>query len=139
MRGYYQTEEDLRREREVADVVCARYGLEPVKLPDYTRLDFMLHRDGIAEAVLEIKCRNISSAKYDTYMLSKGKYDAMLDWLRMGFKVVLAVRWTDTIGIVRLPVDHTEDIGGRTDRNDALDIERVVHIPIERFRMLTPQ
>lgn len=138
-RKYYQTTEDLRREREVADAVCERYGLQPVKLPDYTRADFMLHRDGIAEAILEVKCRNVSSAKYETYMLGKGKYDALLGWADMGFKAVLAVRWTDTIGIVRLPVEHTEDTGGRTDRGDALDIERVVHIPIDCFKLLPPQ
>ena len=139
MRRRYQTEEDLQNERGVADAVCAHFGLQPVKLPDYTRADFLLHRDGIAEAILEIKCRNVSSAKYETYMLSKGKYDALLGWADMGFKAALAVRWTDAIGVVRLPVEHTEDVGGRTDRGDALDIERVVHIPIDCFRMLPPQ
>jgi hypothetical protein len=139
VRWYHQTEEDLRREREVAAVVERAFDLKAIKLPDYTRVDFLLHRDGVAKSVIEIKCRNVSSDRYDTYMVSKGKYNALLGWVDMGFKAALVVRWTDAIGIVRVPIDHTEGVGGRTDRGDALDIEAVVHIPIDRFKIIQRQ
>lgn len=135
-RPYYQTEDDLRREREVASVIERAYGLKAIKLPDHARADFLLHRDGTAKSVIEVKCRNVSSAKYDTYMISKGKYDALLGWAAMGLKAAIVVRWTDTIGIVRVPVEHSEDVGGRTDRGDARDIETVVHIPIDCFKLI---
>lgn len=136
MRRYYQTEDDLRREREVAAVIERAYDLKAIKLPDYARADFLLHRDGTAKSVIEIKCRNVSSAKYDTYMISKAKYDALLGWVDMGLKAAIVVRWTDAIGVVGVPVEHRESTGGRTDRGDAFDIENVVHIPTERFKLL---
>jgi hypothetical protein len=136
VRRRYQTEEDLRNEREVAAAIERHYSLTAVKLPDNSRADFMMHRDGVAQSVIEIKCRNVSSAKYETLMLSKGKYYALLDWTDKGFKAALVVRWTDTIGICPIPVDHTLGVGGRTDRGDALDIESVVHIPIDRFKLI---
>ena len=132
-RPYYQTEDDLRREREVAAVIERAYGLTAIKLPDHARADFLLHRDGTATS------RNVSSAKYDTCMISKGKYDALLGWAAMGLKAAIVVRWTDTIGIVRVPVEHVEDTGGRTDRGDARDIETVVRIPIDCFKILGPR
>jgi hypothetical protein len=46
------------------------------------------------------------------------------------------VRWTDAIGICPVPVEHSLGTGGRTDRGDALDIESVVHIPIDRFKLI---
>jgi hypothetical protein len=120
----------------VAGAIERHYGLEAVKLPDNSRVDFLMHRDGTAQSVIEIKCRNVSSAKYETLMLSKGKYYALLDWADKGFKAALVVRWTDGIGVCPVPVEHTLGTGGRTDRGDALDIESVVHIPIDRFRVL---
>lgn len=138
MRRRYQTEEDLQNEREVAAVLARHYDLTAIKLPDNSRVDFLMHRDGLAQSVVEIKCRNVSSAKYETLMLSKGKYYALLDWVDRGFKAALAVRWTDGIGVCPIPTEHTLGTGGRTDRGDALDIESVVHIPIDQFRMLPP-
>lgn len=136
MRRRYETEEDLQNEREVAAALERHYHLTAIKLPDNSRADFIMHRDGLAQSVVEIKCRNVSSAKYETLMLSKGKYYALLDWADRGFKAALAVRWTDGIGVCPIPVEHTLGTGGRTDRGDALDIESVVHIPIDQFRML---
>jgi hypothetical protein len=136
VRRRYETEEDLQNEREVAAAIERHYSLTAIKLPDNSRADFMLHRDGVAQSIIEIKCRNVSSAKYETLMLSKSKYYALLDWADKGFKAALVVRWTDAIGICPVPVEHTLGTGGRTDRGDALDIESVVHIPIDRFKLI---
>ena len=136
MRRRYQTDEDLQNERDVADALERHYSLTAIKLPDNSRADFLMHRDGTATSVVEVKCRNVSSAKYETLMLSKGKYYGLLDWVDRGFKAALAVRWTDGIGICPIPVEHTLGTGGRRDRGDALDIESVVHIPIDQFRMI---
>ena len=136
MRKRYETDEDRQNERDVATAIAQHYHLTPIKLPDHSRADFIMHRDGVAQSVIEIKCRNVSSAKYETLMLSKSKYCALLDWAERGFKAALVVRWTDAIGICPVPVEHSLGTGGRTDRGDALDIESVVHIPIDRFKLI---
>ncbi|MDI3491999.1 MAG: hypothetical protein PWP11_3276 [Thauera sp.] len=136
MRKRYETDEDLRNEREVAAVIERHYRLTAIKLPDHSRADFLMHRDGVAKSVIEIKCRNVSSAKYETLLLSKGKYCALLDWTNRGFKAAIVVRWTDVIGVCPIPVKHSLGTGGRTDRGDALDIESVVHIPIDCFALI---
>jgi hypothetical protein len=136
MRKRYETDEDRQNERDVATAIEQHYQLTAIKLPDHSRADFIMHRDGVAQSVIEIKCRNVSSAKYETLMLSKSKYYALLDWAERGFKAALVVRWTDAIGICPVPVEHSLGTGGRTDRGDALDIESVVHIPIDRFKLI---
>jgi hypothetical protein len=80
--------------------------------------------------VVEIKVRRNTRARYDTYMLSEAKYNALC---AVDGNALLAVQWTDQLGVVQLPVEHTVTTGGRADRGDSRDIERVVLIPIEAF------
>jgi hypothetical protein len=59
-----------------------------------------------------------------------------------GLPCMLVVRWQDKIGMVKLPEGaipewwHISN-GGTTKRNDARDIEPVVHIPVARFKVLS--
>jgi len=50
---------------------------------------------------------------------------------------LLIVKWTDNIGFidVNTPQDFLS-IGGRTDRDDELDIEPVAHWSISLFRLV---
>ncbi len=80
--------------------------------------------------VVEIKVRRNTRARYDTYMLSEAKYNALC---AVDANALLAVQWTDQLGVVQIPVEHTVTTGGRADRGDSRDIERVVLIPIEAF------
>lgn len=135
-RPKYETAEDLAYERRIADVLCQKLGCEAAKMPLNSRADFVLLRDGEAKTIVEIKRRHNSRWKYETYMVSKGKYDTLLRWVDKGFKAALVVCWTDQIAYVMLPVEHTTDVGGRRDRGDTRDIEKVVHINADAFTTL---
>lgn len=83
--------------------------------------------------VVEIKVRRNPREQYDTYMLSEAKYLALCSLVERGANALLAVQWTDELGVVRIPAEHTVGTGGRFDRGDSRDVERVVWIPIGAF------
>ena len=87
--------------------------------------------------VVEIKVRRNAREKYPTYMLSEKKYNALCAIHAKGADALLAVQWTDALGTVRVPVEHTAGTGGRYDRGDSFDVEPVVHIPINSFTTVT--
>ena len=83
--------------------------------------------------VVEVKVRRNTRARYTTYMLSEAKYNALCAFGDRGINALLAVQWTDQLGVVQLPVEHTVTTGGRYDRGDSRDVERVVLIPTDAF------
>jgi hypothetical protein len=87
--------------------------------------------------VVEIKVRRNERARYETYLLSEHKYNALCAIDARGANALLAVQWTDQLGVVRLPTDHTIAFGGRFDRGDNRDVERVVLIPTSSFTTVT--
>ena len=136
MRPLYETQEDLDREREAIMALCAKTSSLPIKLPIAAHADYLMSRDGEAKAVAEVKCRKNARLTYDTYMLSKHKYEGLLSWANYGLTPILLVSWTDAIGYLKLPCPHDIAIGGRRDRGDAQDIEPVVHIKTSSFNLL---
>lgn len=82
---------------------------------------------------VEIKVRRNERDRYPTYMLSEAKYAALCALGDRGINALLAVQWTDQLGVVRLPTEHTVSTGGRYDRGDSRDVERVVLIPTASF------
>jgi len=135
-RPKYETAANLASEQSVIGKVCARFKFDAVKLPMNCRADYLLSQGGNAKVMAEIKVRTNPKDKYPTYMVSKGKYDALLAWVDMGFEAALFVQWQDALGYVKLPVDHTSTTGGRRDRADPLDIEQVVLIEVGRFKII---
>ena len=133
-RPLYETADDLSNEAAATAVLCEALGCEAVKLPLASRADRLLHKDGEARTIVEFKCRRVKRATYDTYMISKAKYDALCAWVPLGFKSALLVRWSDQLGYVIVPCEHTVAEGGRTDRGDPRDVETVVHIPTTLFK-----
>lgn len=129
----YETADDLRNEAKAIATLCAALDCTAVKLPLMARADMMLIKDGEARTVVEFKRRKVRRRAYDTYMVSKNKYDALLGWIDKGFKAVLLIQWKDELAYVMLPVEHEVAEGGRTDRNDPRDIEEMVHIDVEKF------
>jgi len=132
----YEKAADLERDQSVIKQVCERFKFEAVKLPINCRADYLLSQGGNAKVMAEIKVRTNPKDQYPTYMVSKGKYDALLAWVDMGFEAALFVQWQDALGYVKLPVDHIIATGGRRDRADPLDIERVVLIEVGRFKII---
>ena len=136
MRPLYETEEDLDRERGAILTLCGRTDAHPFKLPISAHADYIMMRGSEAKAVVEVKCRKNKRLAYETYMLSKHKYDGLLSWANYGLTPILLVSWEDAIGYVRLPCPHDIAVGGRRDRGDAQDIESVVHIPTNIFKVI---
>ena len=87
------------------------------------------------EGLIEIKVRTNVFKKYPTYMISLQKVVNCVSHADIiGCDFFLYVQWTDGIGCWKFDRDqYTTGIGGRTDRNDRMDEEPVIYIPIENF------
>jgi len=136
-RPRYETQADLDAELIIAERIGKHLKSEYIKLPQNSRADFLFHTEGKPKAIVEIKKRSNTRNKYETYMLGRGKYDALLDWSKKGFNTALFVQWTDDLAYVKIPATFTEGVGGRYDRGDPLDRESVVLIGTTLFKSIT--
>jgi hypothetical protein len=119
-----------------------------LKMKPFSPIDFTLIRYGKIIAFLEVKWRQDYSVKkiadLGGYMLSRKKYDAMKSLsLAAKLPVYFSVYLSDGLyyAIIHNVTYVTEGRGGRRDRNDKKDIERVVYIPMGNFhkvRHFTP-
>ena len=87
------------------------------------------------EGLVEVKVRTNAYKKYSTYMISLQKVVNCVSHADIiGCDFFLYVQWTDGIGCWKFDRDqYTTGIGGRTDRNDSMDEEPVIYIPIKNF------
>jgi hypothetical protein len=134
-RPIYEAKQDLDNEALALKKFCQELDCEYVSLPKLARADSILFRNGNARIVVEVKVRKNERLKYNTYMISREKYLALCDWAAKGFIALLLVQWTDDLGYVKIPVEHTLAVGGRYDRGDSKDVEVVVHIDIKKFNI----
>lgn len=139
MRPLYESSQDIVSESKVLVLIEKAWGCRGVKLPLKAQLDYLLLRDDRGAAWAEIKVRTNPRGRYPTYMISLSKVMAARELSGASdLPSVLVVQWTDKLGYIRM--DTLEKfhiaIGGRTDRNDAQDVEPVVLIPIEEFKEL---
>jgi len=139
-REHYEQPDDRKREMWVAERFAREMGLKQIEMPENSRIDrFLIDKDDNPRGWVEIKCRTTECGHYDTYALSEQKFKTLL-WLHkitnvpsllvVGFMDMIAWVEVNKLGGLRV-VD-----GGRQDRNDPLDIERLVHIPITKFRYI---
>lgn len=136
MTKLFETQDDLDNEREAVMALAAYTQSIPYKMPMQSQIDFIMVRDGEAKAAVEIKCRKTPSQKYDKYLLSNKKYDALCAWAEFGLTSILLIKWSDAIGFVKVPIAHEKTIGGRYDRGPTIGVEPVVLIDIYRFRFI---
>lgn len=140
-RVIYETSADRSRQREAIHYLAkatATIGVETKRLAGW---DYEMVRGQRTFALVEVKCRNCSFQTYPTYMVSEAKALNLRDQaIRMGIAGGLLVNWKDAIGWLRVDVLHPDtwrvEMGGRIDRNDPMDIERVVHFRISDFRFI---
>jgi hypothetical protein len=133
-RPRYENATDVHNEISAAEKFASLFrGAELTRASDEARGFTFLSKGGKSKIVLEIKTRTNSSVKYPTFMISKGKYDALCEWAERGLTAGLLVQWTDKLGFVCVPVKHTTSVGGRYDRGDPRDIETVVLIETSLF------
>jgi len=142
-RKHYETETDRRREDWVAKRFALKTGVLQHELPENSRIDRLLtDKNHKPRGWAEIKCRTHECGHYDTYAISETKFKTML-WMKkatnlpvmlvVGFMDLVA--WIDVTSLGGLRVVE----GGRTDRDDPLDVERVVLIPITKFHYIHPE
>lgn len=144
MRPLYETPKDKARALSVAVTLAGAWGYRTcTPTPDLHVADFILqdHVSGVGPAIVEVKCRTNRKDAYPTYMLSKAKYDRLLELCadNPGTSAVLIVSWADAVGACILPAEHTVGRGGRWDRGDARDVEPIVYIPISAFHTRRPK
>lgn len=139
MRPAYETASDKTRENEIIDTVASKFGAQYLLLPAFARMDALLYRDDTLVAISEVKVRTCKMQDYKTYMLSESKWQSALDVADL-LKVdpFLVVSWDcGRVGLLNMRAEpQLVDIGGRKDRGDHLDIERVVHFNISDFRVI---
>lgn len=144
MRPIYETDKDIKAQRDVADILESSWKCQAVSLPKLYPADYaMCRQDRRILSLVEIKCRpTVDSDDYATYMLSASKLIA-LDHIASSLNVpaILVVKWRDKIGYTdltrRLAKTETFFMGGRYDRDDPDDLEPIVHIPLEDFKFLS--
>lgn len=134
-RPLYESEDDLARERAVVEALCSSLGCTYCKLPISYGLDYALHRDGKIISMIEIKCRDNTSSRYETIMVSVLKRMKALELRRAaGVTTNFVVAYTD--GIYLIDFAEKPDyvaVGGRKDRGDSADIEPCVHYAVTRL------
>ena len=139
MRQIYETRSDLDNEKSICKRIEAACGLRLKKLSIKYNLDFIGFRNGKAVAVIEVKKRHNSYSRYPTLILSLAKYNRGVEFYRVNdLKFIFCVQFEDGYFFYEYQNEDkfNVQIGGRTDRNDAEDIEPVVHIPIVRMKKL---
>ncbi|MFS0884941.1 hypothetical protein [Aeromicrobium sp. 179-A 4D2 NHS] len=112
-----------------------------VKTADADHADYALHRDGRLVGHIEIKTRTNRHDAYPTYMLSLAKLDHLhRRAIITGVPSAVVVQWTDRLAMIDATIFRDKAVmrsGGRWDRGDALDVEKVAHIGIDQFIFLT--
>jgi len=133
-RPKYESEADRGNQNYVLSKLERAFGI-PAERPteEYSFYDGVFTIGG-TKCVVEVKVRKNERDRYPTYMLSKMKYDTLCNVTEQGADALLAVQWTDQLGVIQLPTEHTVSTGGRYDRNDPRDVEQVVLIPVKKFK-----
>ena len=138
MRPVYETEGDRSRESAVARKIETAFRCSMSKLQPRDRFDYACIRGDDIVAFAEIKVRKNPMHQYDTYMVSMTKIvHANMIHSAVRLPCILFVQWLDALGYIPMNrCDVSLRMGGRSDRNDPLDIEPVCHIDISRFRIV---
>lgn len=133
-RPKYESEADRGNQHYVVSKLERAFGLD-AELPteEFAHYDAMFPFSD-RPCVVEVKVRRNERNRYPTYMLSRTKYTSLCAMSEQGVGALLAVQWTDQLGVIQLPTEHTVSTGGRYDRNDPMDIEQVVLIPVKKFK-----
>lgn len=134
------TEEDTRRETEVASILERVWNCEVVRTSYLDGLDFWLVRNGTPEAVAELKNRLVKTTTYDEIFLSQHKWDALHRASEAHqIEALFIVNFTDELRYIRLSdIDATNlKVGGRADRTDAPnDREIMVMVPVSQMKVI---
>ena len=142
MRPIYETNKDRQRQSEAISHLAQATNTDAVETDPLVSWDYEMVRNNVVVAMVEVKCRNCKSSTYETYIISEAKVVILWETaIKRDIASVLLVCWKDQeIGWLRIDTTNPQtwavQHGGRVDRNDPLDIERVVHFDISLFRFI---
>ena len=139
MRPLYETQQDRDNEQALSSIIQRQFNCQLTKMPIKLSLDFMATRDGSAVAFIEARQRKTKMLQYPTYMISLYKV-MMANTLTQatGLPCFLAVQWSDTAGICKLPAEDMDiQTGGTMRRGDPQDIEPVAYFDVASFKVLS--
>ena len=135
MRPIYESNDDLRSEKNVVGYVSECWNVASYKLPMSYKIDYAMYRDDILMGFAEVKCRTHKFGTFPTYIISLGK---VMEARRLARETetnsILIVSWTDKIGYIDFLSHHQIRHGGRADRNDWQDVEPMCHFDLKYFK-----
>ncbi len=138
----YETDADLAREAVIIKKFLAQYpGCKAVKLPRSTHADFgIVNARGKMVLYIEVKQRFAPRGKFPDYWIGESRLHRLVESARRaGVTPLLLVAWEDGLGYVepQKALDNAKiSHGGRRDRNDARDLERMASFSYDLFTML---
>ena len=136
----YETEEDRKIAREIADKVALFHCYKVEERPEAAVFDFVFLVGDEVMAMVEVKERGHKYGDFPTLMIDLHKIQAGKFWTyESTARYWLIIQWKcGKIGIYEpRPGDILGvSVGGREDRGDTLDRDLVIHIPIDKFRIL---
>lgn len=129
MRPLYESEQDRENEDRVAKTLSNKFECTYFKLPIAYKADYAFLREEKVVGLVEVRCRNVTFAKYETIMLSVHKRMdclALADALKV--PALFAVQYQD--GLYTINLEEEPDfarVGGRSQLRDWQDVEIVFH------------
>jgi len=133
----YETADDLRNERVVADALAA-HGYEVIKLPIQYRLDWLLRRNNQPIGFAEVKARKCNLNTYPTVMISLSKViHAQMLTQATGLPCYLILFYRDALAKLDFASDFTVNPGGRADRDDPQDQDVCAYYPVTRLTKIS--
>lgn len=141
-RPLYETAENLKQEKAVADFASRKWGCSFAKLKKAYALDYAIIRDKKVVSFAEIKCRKYSMEKLDSmggFMISLHKWIEAKNICQVSsVPFSLIIKTEDGVWLHKTE-DFSNDgviIGGRYDRGDSQDVEPVVLLKSDRFKKI---
>lgn len=133
----YETADDLRNERVVADAL-AEHGYEVIKLPIQYRLDWLLRQNNQPIGFAEVKARKCNLNTYPTVMISLSKViHAQMLTQATGLPCYLILFYRDCIARLNFSDDFAVNPGGRADRDDPQDQDVCAYYPVTRLTKIS--
>lgn len=136
MRPIYENQSNRNDEISAQSRIEKWANCKLTKLQMRENIDWRAYRNDKQVALIEFKKRNNTRSKYPTYMVSHAKW---LNGLRMskteGVPFILVIQWTDGLYYLSCKdtTPHTLGSGGRWDRNDRHDVEKMIYLDTNLF------
>ncbi len=138
-RKRYETFADLENEKQIADIAMGFFGCNSAtKLGEHYGADYAFANNLNLICFAEIKKRRVPHTAYETIFVSAYKRLVGLNLeTGTGRRSYFIVGFNDGVyGIPWRALPEKITIGGRTDRNNNLDIEPLVHYKISNMFIL---